>query len=135
MSKIKGSDMLLQLDTTGSGNYTTIGGIQGQRLSGRNPVVDVSNQGSANKQREGLAGAAMREMTVTGNGVLDTAAPTSTLMSLWEAGSFRNWKIVIPGIGTYTGSFQISQLEINGPHDKEVTFSITLESVGSWTFA
>lgn len=135
MSKIKGSDMLLQMDTTGSGNYVTIGGIQGQRLSGRNPAVDVSNQGSSNKHRELLANAGIREMTVSGNGVLDTAAPTSTLMSVWEAGTIRNWKIYVPGVGTWTGAFQISQLEVNGAHDKEVTFSITLESAGSWTFA
>lgn len=135
MSKQKGSDMLLQLDTTGSGNYVTIGGIQGQRLSGKNPEVDVSNQGSSNKQRELLAGAAIRSMSVSGDGVLDSAAPTATLVSVFEAGTLRNWKIYVPGVGTWTGTFQITQLEINGAHAKEITFSISLESAGSWTFA
>jgi TP901-1 family phage major tail protein len=46
------------------------------------------------------------------------------------AGTIRNWQIVVPGDATYTGPFQITQLEAQGPHDKEVTFSISLESGG-----
>lgn len=134
MAKQKGSDMLLKLDVDGNGNYTTVGGIQGQRVSGRTPETDVSNQGSPNKRRELLAGAGIRSMSVSGDGVVDSAAPTPTLVSVYEAGTIRNWTIVVPGIGTYVGPFLITQLEINGPHDKELTFSISLESAGDWTF-
>ena len=82
MSKIKGSDMLLQLDTTGSGNYTTIGGIQTSRLSIRRGDTDVTNQSSTGKWRELLEGAGIVAIDVSGSGVLDSAAPWSTLRSV-----------------------------------------------------
>lgn len=135
MAKQKGSDMLLKLDTTGSGNYVTIGGIQSNRFNMRRGDVDVTNQGSASKHRELLEGASIFSISVSGNGVLDSAAPQSTLRSLMMAGTIRNWQIVVPGDGTYTGLFQITQLEIQGAHDKEVTFSISLESGGVVTVA
>lgn len=130
MAKQKGSDMLLKLDTTGSGNYTTIGGIQSSRFNMRRGDVDVTNQGSASKHRELLEGASIFSVSVSGNGVLDSAAPWATLRALMMAGTIRNWQIIVPGDATYTGQFQITQLESQGPHDKEVTFSISLESGG-----
>jgi TP901-1 family phage major tail protein len=134
MAYRKGSDMLLKMDVNGSGSYTTIGGIQGQRLSSKNPDVDVTNQGSPNKKRELLAGASVRSMSVSGSGTLNDAAPTPTLVSVYEAGTIRNWQIYVPGVGTWQGAFQITSLEINGPHEKDITFDIALESADSWTF-
>lgn len=130
MAKQKGSDMLLKLDTTGSGNYTTIGGIQTSRFNMRRGDVDVTNQGSSSKHRELLEGASIFSISISGSGVFDSAAPWSTLRSLMMAGTIRNWQIVVPGDATYTGPFQVTQLEMQGPHDKEVTFSISLESGG-----
>ena len=135
MAKQKGSDMLLKLDTTGSGNYTTIGGIQTSRLSIRRGDTDVTNQSSTGKWRELLEGAGIVAIDVSGSGVLDSAAPWSTLRSVMTAGTIRNWQLVVPGDATYTGAFQITQLEIQGPHDKEVTFSISLASAGNITIA
>lgn len=134
MAKQKGSDMLLKLDTTGSGNYTTIGGIQGSRSNKRRGDVDVTNQGSPSKHRELLEGAGIFSQSISGNGVLDSAAPLPTLHSVFMAGTIRNWQVIVPGLGTYQGLYQITQFEVQGPHDKEVTYSISLESAGQIAF-
>lgn len=134
MAKQKGSDMLLKLDTTGSGNYTTIGGIQGQRVNSRRGDAEVTNQGSPSKHRELLEGAGIFSQSISGNGVLDSAAPTPTLHSVFMAGTIRNWQVIVPGLGTYQGLYQITQFEVQGPHDKEATYSISLESAGQITF-
>ncbi len=135
MAKQKGSDMLLKIDTTGSLNFVTIGGIQNPRMSMRRGDVDVTHQGSPSKHRELLEGASIFSISVSGSGVLDSAAPWSTLRSIMTAGTIRTWQIIVPGDATYQGLFQITQLEVQGPHDKEATFSISLESAGLITIS
>lgn len=134
MAKQKGSDMLLKLDTTGSGNFVTIGGIQNARMALRSGDAEVTNQGSPNKFRELLEGAGIKALTVSGSGTFDHAAPQSTVRSVAFAGTHREWQIIVPGEGTYEGLFQITQYERVGEHTRDVTFDITLESAGDITF-
>ena len=42
---------------------------------------------------------------------------------------------VIPDLGTYAGSFQITSLEYAGEFNGEATYSITAESSGAITFS
>lgn len=135
MAKQKGSDMLLKVDTTGGGNYVTVGGIQSSRFSIRKDAVDVTNQLSTNKMRELLEGAGITQISVSGSGTMDSAAPASTLRSMAMAGTIRNWQVIVPGEGTFQGLFQITQYERNAPHDKDVTFDISLESGGDIAFS
>lgn len=135
MAKQKGSDMLLKLDTTGSLNFVTIGGVQQPRISIRKGDVDVTNQGSASKFRELLEGASITMISISGNGVLDTAAPTPTLAAIALAGTIRTWQAIVPVLGTFQGTFQCTQFELTGPHDKEIGFSFSLESAGVITLS
>lgn len=134
MARQKGSDVLLKLDTTGSSNFVTIGGIQNARVKFDRPLTDVTNQGSPSKHREALEGASIFGMSISGDGVFDSAAPQDSLRSVMMAGTIRNWQIVIPGEGTYSGAFQVTNYERAGPHDKEVGFSLSLESAGAISF-
>jgi TP901-1 family phage major tail protein len=134
MAKQKGSDMLLKLDTTGSSNWVVVGGIQNPRIQIRIGEADVTNQGSASKFRELLEGAGIKQVTISGSGTLDTAAPNSTLIALVLAGTIRAWQCIIPGEGTYQGSFQVTQYNRQGQHDRDVEFDITLESAGAISF-
>lgn len=135
MAKQKGSDMLLKVDTTGTSNYVTVGGIQAARLSIRKDAVDVTNQLSTNKMRELLEGAGITQISVSGSGTMDSAAPASTLRSMAMAGTIRNWQVIVPGEGTFQGLFQIVSYERNAPHDKDVLFDIALESGGDIAFS
>ena len=130
MAYRKGSDMLLKVDTDGNGTFVTVGGIQTTRLSIRRGDADVTNQLSASKFRELLEGAGIVSMSVSGSGVMSDASPQATVRALAIAGTIRNWQLIVPGDGTYQGAFQITQYERSGTHDKEVEFSIALESAG-----
>jgi TP901-1 family phage major tail protein len=47
----------------------------------------------------------------------------------------RDWRVIVPDLGTVEGPFQIETLEYVGQHDGEVTFDLSLESAGALTFA
>jgi TP901-1 family phage major tail protein len=134
MARQKGSDVLLKLDTTGSSNYVTIGGIQNARITLDRGDADVTNQGSPSKHRELLEAAGIFKMSVSGDGVFDSAAPQDTLRSIMMQGLHRNWQVIVPGQGTYSGAFMVTKLEFGGPHEKEVTMQISLESAGLISF-
>lgn len=44
------------------------------------------------------------------------------------------YTLVIPGIGSITGDFFISNFELGAPHDNATTFSATVQSSGEWEF-
>jgi TP901-1 family phage major tail protein len=130
MTYRKGSDMLLYVDTDGNGAYSLVGGVQNVRINRRRPEVDVSNQSSASKHRELLAGASIASWSISGSGVMDDAAPQSTIETYANENTHRNWRCVVPGGKTYTGLFHVSAYESNAQHGREIQFSVTLESAG-----
>jgi TP901-1 family phage major tail protein len=134
MAKQKGSDLLLKLDTTGGGNFVTIGGVQNATLRFRVGDAEVTNQGSPGKYRELLEGAGIKSMSVSGSGVFDTAAPQSTVRQVVMDALHRRWQVIVPGEGIYDAKFQVTQYERRGQHERDVTFDITLESDGLVTF-
>jgi TP901-1 family phage major tail protein len=130
MAYRKGDEMLLKVDTDGLGTYVTVGGIQNPRLSIRRGEADVTNQQSPSKHRELLEAAGIMSMSVSGSGVFNDLAPAATIRQYAMNGTIRNWQLIVPGDGTYTGKFQVTQYERTGQHQREVDFSITLESAG-----
>ena len=44
------------------------------------------------------------------------------------------YTLVIPGVGSITGDFFISDFELGAPHDDAVTFTATVQSSGEWTY-
>jgi TP901-1 family phage major tail protein len=49
-------------------------------------------------------------------------------------GTVRNFRVIVPDLGTVEGPFQIATLEYGGQHDGEVTFDLSLESAGALSF-
>jgi TP901-1 family phage major tail protein len=136
MAYQKGSDMLLKLDTasTGGPTFTTVAALQTKEISISTDQVDVTNQDSAGKWRELLAGAGITKASVSGSGVFnDTASEGAVLTSLLN-GTIKQWQIIVPGLGTFQGLFQVTQCQYQAPHDKEVKYDIKLESAGQITF-
>ena len=136
MAAQKGSDMLLKIDTASSGGptFTTVGGIQSKSMTIKDDFVDVSNQDSTNKWREGLAGASIISMSVSGSGVAKGDAGYAAARAALLSRSIKQWQVIVPGDGTYQGLFQIVSLDRQGQHEKEVSFDIRLESAGEITF-
>ena len=139
MAAQKGSALLLKIgaDNTaasGSDTYTTIGGLRSTSLVMNDEAVDVTTKDSSNV-RALLANGGIQSMSISGSGVFTDAASEATLRSAFGASDFHNFQIIVPDFGTYTGEFMVASLEYAGEHNGEVTYSVTLENSGAFTFA
>lgn len=134
MSALKGKDILLRLDETGSGTFATIAGIRSNRISFNADTVDVTTAESAGHWRELLAGAGVKTAAVSGSGIFKDEDSDAALRRIFFDDETPDFEIVIPEFGTVAGQFQITSLEYAGSYDGEATFEIALASAGAVTF-
>ena len=134
MGAQKGKDLLLKVDGTGSGGFTTVAGLRTRSLSFNAETIDITHTESAGRWRELLAGAGARHARIHGAGIFKDQASDEIVRSLFFSTTIRDWQIVVPDFGTIAGPFQISGLDFTGQHDREVTFDLALESAGELTF-
>ena len=128
MAKQLGNDFLMKIDIAGT--KTTVGVMRAKSIKIDTESVDVTNDGSG-RWRELLSGAGVRSMTVSGNGIFDDTASQNAVLTNKLAGTQVAWEIIVPQLGTFTAPFHIASLEFAGDANKEVTFSLTLESAGA----
>jgi TP901-1 family phage major tail protein len=126
--------MLLKLDQTGSGSFLTVAGLRTRALAFNASTVDTTDQESAGRWRELLAGGGVKRASVSGAGVFKDGASDEQVRGLFFAGTIRNWQLILPDFGTVEGPFQIVALEFSADHAGEVTFDLALESAGQLTF-
>ncbi len=134
MAAQRGKDLLLKVDTTGSGDFVTVAGLRARSLAFNAATVDVTHTESADEWRELLGNAGAKSARISGSGIFKDAASDETARALFFAGTIRNWQVVIPDFGTVAGAFQITALEYSGSHDNELTFDLALESAGALSF-
>ncbi len=134
MSKQRGDLFLLKVDSTGSGAYVTVAGLRSTGIKARLKTVDVTSKDSAGT-RELLDGAGLQSFTFTGAGVFDSGTAHDTVRSLFLGRTRRNWRIARGDGSTVTAPCLVTALDYAGDHDGEETFSVTLESAGTVTFA
>ncbi len=134
MTAQKGRDLLLKVDSTGTGVYQTVAGLRAHTLSFNAEAVDATSQESVGAWRELLAGAGLKSASVKGQGIFKDAASDATLRSYVFNGTIRKYQIVLPDFGVIEGLFQITALEFSSRHDAEVTFDMALESAADLTF-
>ena len=135
MTAQRGRDLLLKVDSTGTGTYITVAGLRANTLTFNSEVVDATAQDSAGAWKELLAGAGLKSAQIKGQGIFKNAASDATIRGYFFNGTIVNWQIVIPSFGTVTGPFQIASLDFSGKHDGEVTFDVSLVSAGLLSFA
>lgn len=134
MAAQKGKDLLLKVDSTGAGAFTTVAGLRSRAITMNAESVDVTHQESAGQWRELLEGAGVKSARITGAGIFKDAASDATVRAYVFNGTIRQWQIVVPDFGTIQGPFHIGSLEISGRHDGEVAFELSLESAGELSF-
>ena len=134
MTAQRGKDLLLKVDTTGTGSFATIAGLRSRSISFNADTVDVTHAESAGEWRELLAGAGVKSARIAGAGIFKDADSDATIRAYVFDGTIREWQIVIPDFDTIEGLFQITSFELSGRHDAEVAFEIALESAGLLTF-
>jgi len=135
MAAQKGASLLLKVgDGASPESFTTIGGLRSTSITLNDEAVDVTNKDSAG-QRELLADGGIHTISISGSGVFTDSASETTLRGKMDASTFTNFQVIVPDFGTYTGAFMVSSLEYAGEFNGEVTYSVSLESSGSITFA
>ena len=136
MAAQKGKDILLKI---GDGEtpevFTTVAGLRARTISLNARSVDATDSDSAGRWRELLAGAGVRQASVSGAGVFRDTASDALIRAAFFAQSADNWQLIVPDFGTLTGPFLVAALEYAGEHEGEATYAITLASAGEVTFA
>ena len=132
MAAQKGSAVLIK--ATVSGSKVTVGGLRSSSITLNDEMVDITNKDSSNN-RTLLPQGGIQSMTITGSGVFTDSTSEQQLRTSFGASAFIAYDFIIPDLGTYTGSFQITSLEFAGEYNGEATYSVTLESSGAVTFA
>ena len=135
MTAQRGRDLLLKIDSTGTGNYVTVAGLRTHTLTFNSASVDSSAQDSAGAWRELLAGAGLKSAQIKGAGIFKDSASDIAIRGYFFNDTIVNWQIVIPNFGTVTGPFQITSLDYAGKFDSEITFDLSLGSAGQLSFA
>ncbi|PRZ47823.1 TP901-1 family phage major tail protein [Tritonibacter scottomollicae] len=77
MSAQNGKDLLIKVDMTGTGSFTTIAGLRATRISFNAESVDVTSLDSAGGWRELLGGAGVRSANLSGRACFAMPTPTS----------------------------------------------------------
>jgi TP901-1 family phage major tail protein len=134
MAAQKGKDLLLKVDSSGTGMFTTVAGLRSRTIAFNAQAVDVTHAESAGEWRELLAGAGVKSARITGSGIFKDAASDEIVRAYVFAGTIRDWQVVVPDFGTVEGPFHIGSFELTKRHDGEVAFDIALESAGELTF-
>ena len=131
----KGKDLLIKLDLTGTGAFTTIAGLRATRISFNAETVDVTTLESAGGWRELLAGGGVRSASISGSGVFRDADTDERARAIFFDGEVPDFQVIIPDFGVVEGAFQISSLEYAGSHEGEATYELSLASAGVLTFS
>ena len=145
MAYQRGRELYIQVGNTANPiAYTSVGGLTSKTFSLSNEYVDGTNSdsppgvaGAADdtpRAREHVEGAGMQSRTVSGNGVFTDTTVAATIRELHDSGKLRSFRVNLPGTGTYTGLFLITQFDYTGEHVGKLDYSMTLESSGSVTF-
>jgi TP901-1 family phage major tail protein len=134
MAAQKGKDLLLKVDATGTGSFTTVAGLRSRGIAFNAESVDITHAESTGQWRELLAGGGVKSARVTGAGVFKDAASDELIRAFVFNGTIRDWQIIVPDFGTVEGPFHVAAFELSGRHDNEVAFDIALESAGELAF-
>lgn len=131
----QGKDLLIKLDLTGSGGFTTIAGLRASRISFNAESVDVTTLESAGGWRELLAGAGMRSASISGSGVFRDEDTDERARQIFFDGEVPDFQVVIPDFGIVEGPFQITSVEYVGSYEGEASYELALASAGALTFS
>ena len=134
MTAQKGKDLLLKIDSDGTGVYITVAGLRTKTFTVNAETVDITTSESAGRWRELLDSAGTQHARIVGKGIFKNAASDVLIRQLAFQSVIRSWQVLVPGLGMIAGLFQVATLELSGQHLGELAFDITLESAGELNF-
>lgn len=134
MNELKGSEFLLQVeDPLNVGTFDLLGGLKTKSGTLNGEPVDVTNHGS-NGWRQLLNNAGINSIDVSGEGVTQRVETFKRVLEYWKNKQFLTWRLSMvfgaENVVLITGEFQNTSIEFSGENDKEVPYSLTLQSSG-----
>lgn len=133
MSAIKGSAVVLKKGTSSSG--TAIAAMRTVSLNLNTETVDITSADDTNRWRQLLAAAGTKSMSASFAGVLKDVATHDQAIDDLIAQTVDAYGIVVGGLGTFDGNFQVTAFEITGEYNGETQFTLSMESAGDITYA
>ncbi|MBW4708537.1 phage major tail protein, TP901-1 family [Roseobacter sp. YSTF-M11] len=134
MGAQNGKDLLIKVDMTNTGAFTTLAGLRATRVSFNAETIDVTSLESQGGWRELLSGAGVRSVSISGSGVFRDADTDERARQLFFDGEAPQFQVVIPDFGIVEGPFQVTAIEYGGSHNGEATYELSLASAGSLSF-
>ncbi|MDP1632795.1 MAG: phage major tail protein, TP901-1 family [Caulobacter sp.] len=135
MAAQRGKDILLKISDGGDPQiFVTVAGLRARTISLNARGVDVTDGDSAGRWRELLAGAGVRQASVSGAGIFRDAASDALIREVFFAQEARAWRLIVPDFGTLEGAFLVAALDYAGEHEGEATWALTLASAGEIAF-
>ena len=138
MAKSKGRELLLKRgDGADPEVFTTICGMQSMDLGTTNGVIDTTTIDCTDPggKVETTSMYGKQGHSFSGDGLAEDTAAFKAMVADFEAQTDRNYEVVVPGDGTYTGMFRCTSFNRTGETEGALSFSASFESSGPVTFA
>lgn len=134
MGAQRGKDLLLKIYVDATETFETVGGLRATRINFNAQSVNVTNVASAGGWRELLAGAGVRSVNISGNGVFRDEATDARMREVFFNSEIPSFQVIIPDFGILEGPFMLTALEYSGDYDGEAQFEVALASSGAPSF-
>jgi len=135
MAVQKGSAVLIKVGNAGSPEtFTTIGALRSSSITINSETIDITNKDSS-RARTLLADGGIKSFSITGSGIFDDGATHQTVLTNFQASTFKNYQFLVPDYNTFTGAFQVTSMEYSGEYNDSAQYSLTFESSGAITIA
>lgn len=136
MAKQLGRALLVKI-YDGVSAYDNLCGLNSKSITINNSAIDVTTPDCTTPGgalwTETLAG--VKSVSVSGDGFFEDSTQEGTLAALALADDNTElFEIVVPGLGTYAGTFRLTSFDFGGETEGGVTYSLSLESTGAVTF-
>lgn len=121
-------------DDAGTPAFQTVAGFRTRRIAFNSEQVDVTSADTTGNWRHLLDATGVQSCSFSGDGVFEDDSGFEAVRDAWSEGELRDVEITVPGLGVFTFKAKVTQLEIAGEYQGEVTYSTTWESSGAITF-
>ena len=134
MTAQSGQQLILEIqDDDTPSLYHAVGGFRTNSFTISGTTVDVTNKDSL-WGRQLLDEGGRRSLSTSGSGVFMSDTVFANVSDKLMKGRTANWRITVPGLGTFEGPFIVTRLEMAGRYDVEITYTVALDSAGDITF-
>lgn len=138
MAAQKGKKMLLQIGNNADPTvYTTICGMRAKTLGINNTTIDATHPDCTDPDAPlfQITLDGVKSFEASGSGIFTGSQAEKDFIALSLTDDARGpFRIVVPGLGTFDGTFCIANCNLAGPYDDAVSYDISLASSGALTF-